>query len=102
MSDLGSVYVYGTAGASVNKPDVMDAMNNVDPYDTPLLNLAPKVPISHVTTEWLEDTLTATSTAGRGEGEAFNQDNIVSGSRVTNITQIFGKHLLISDRKSVV
>jgi len=102
MSDMGTVYVYGIAGASVNKPDVMDAMNNVDPYDTPLLNLAPKVPISHTTTEWLEDTLTATSTAGRREGESFTQDNLLSGSRVTNVTQIFGKHVLISETQQAV
>src|SRR5512147_2141329 len=96
-NEQGTVYVYGIAGATVNKPDVMDAMNNVDPYDTPVLNLAPKIPISHVTTEWLEDTLAATSTAGRVEGQAFTQDNLATGSRVTNVTQIFGKHVLISE-----
>jgi len=102
MADLGSIYVYGPAGASVNKPDVMDAINNVDPYDTPLLNLAPKVPISHSTTEWLEDTLTATSTGGRVEGQAFTQDNIATGTRVTNVTQIFGKHVLVSETQQAV
>lgn len=102
MSDIGTVYVYGPSGGNVNREDVFDAIINIDPYDTPLLQMAPKIPISHVTTEWLQDTLTATSTAGRPEGQAFTQDNVASGTRVINVTQIFGKHLIVSETQQAV
>lgn len=102
MADLGSAYVYGLGAGSVNREDVMNAIINVDPFDTPLLNMAPKVPVSHTTVEWLEHTLPATSTAGRPEGQAFTQDTIDAPARRTNITAIFGKHIVVSETQQVV
>jgi hypothetical protein len=102
MADMGSSYVYGTGAGSINRESVMDLVTNVDPFDTPLLNMAPKVPAKHTTEEWLTDTLAATSTAGRGEGAAFAQAAISAPSRVTNITQIFGKDVLVSETQQAV
>lgn len=102
MADMGSAYVYGIGAGSVNRESVMDLVTNVDPFDTPLLNMAPKVPARHTTEEWLTDTLAATSTAGRGEGAAFAQAAVTAPSRVTNITQIFGKDVLVSETQQAV
>jgi hypothetical protein len=43
MADMGSAYVYGIGAGSVNRESVMNLVTNVDPFDTPLLNMAPKV-----------------------------------------------------------
>lgn len=104
MADMGTTYLYGPAGGAVNREDVMNAIVNADPFDTPLLNMAPKVPVNHTTVEWLEHSLDSTSgvTAGRMEGQAFTQDNITVPSRKTNITQIFAQHVLVSETQQVV
>jgi hypothetical protein len=102
MADMGSAYVYGIGAGSVNRESVMNLVTNVDPFDTPLLNMAPKVPAKHTTEEWLTDTLAATSTAGRGEGAAFAQAAVSAPSRVLNITQIFGKDVLVSETQQAV
>lgn len=102
MADMGSAYVYGIGAGSVNRESVMDLVTNVDPFDTPLLNMAPKVPAKHTTEEWLTDTLAATSTAGRGEGAAFAQASVTAPSRLLNITQIFGKDVLVSETQQAV
>lgn len=100
--DIGTTYLYGPAGGVVNREDVMNAIVNVDPFDTPLLNMAPKVPVNHTTVEWLEHTLPTTSTATRWEGQAFDSGTITSPSRVTNVTSIFGAHVLVSETQQVV
>jgi len=104
MADIGTTYMYGPGKGEVNREDVMNAIVNADPFDTPLLNMAPKVPVNHTTVEWLEHTLDATSgvTAGRREGEPFTQDNVTVPSRKTNITMIFGQHVLVSETQQVV
>jgi hypothetical protein len=102
MADMGSAYVFGIGAGAVNRESVMNMVTITDPFDTPLLNMANKVPAKHTTEEWLNDVLAATSTAGRGEGQAFTQDAIVAPTRSTNITQIFGKHILVSETQQVV
>lgn len=102
MADLGSTFVYGPAAGSVNRESVQDLVANTDPFDTPLLNMAPKVPARHTTEEWLEDTLAATSSAGLGEGRAFAQANLAAANRLLNITQIFGKDILVSETQQAV
>lgn len=104
MADIGSSYLYGFTGTEVNREDVMNAIINADPFDTPLLNMAPKVPVAHTTVEWLEhslDNVTAV-TGGRPEGQAFTQDNITVPTRKTNITQIFGQHVVVSETQQTV
>lgn len=104
MATMGSAYVYGLGAGSVNREDVMNAIVNADPFDTPLLNMAPKVPANHTTVEWLEhslDNVTAI-TGGRPEGQAFTADTVTAPSRKTNITQIFGQHVVVSETQQVV
>jgi hypothetical protein len=102
MADFGTTYLYGPTGASANREDIMAAIFNNDPYDTPYFQLAPKGPASHVQVEWLEDSLAATSTAVRAEGQAFTQDNVVSPARQSNVTQIMGKHFIVSKTQLAV
>lgn len=105
--DIGTTYLYGTGLGTAgklgpNRESVMDMVVNIDPFDTPFHNLAPKVPAKHTTEEWLVDTLSATSTAGLTEGSPFAQNDLASPSRVVNITQIFGKYLMVSETQQAV
>jgi len=102
VADFGTSYVYGFTGTAVNREDVVDAIFNIDPFDTPFFQMAPKVPANHTTVEWLEDSLAATATAVRAEGQAFTQDNVVAATRVTNNTQIMGKHFIVSETQQTV
>ena len=52
MADIGTVYLYGPTGASANREDIMAAVFNNDPYDTPYFQLAPKGPANHTQVEW--------------------------------------------------
>lgn len=100
--DIGTTYLYGVSAGSANRESVMDMVINIDPFDTPLITMAPKVPAKHTTEEWLVDTLAATSTAGRIEGAPFAADSLNAPSRVLNITQIFAKHIAVSETQQVV
>jgi len=102
MSDFSTTYLYGFSGISANREDIVAAVFNNDPYDTPYFQLAPKGVANHTTVEWLEDTLAASATATRAEGQAFTQDNITSPGRVTNVTQIMGKHFIVSETQQAV
>ncbi len=102
MAEFSTTYLYGFTGTSANREDIVAAVFNNSPYDTPFFQLAPKGPATHTTVEWLEHSLAATSTATRAEGQAFTQDNITSPARVTNITQIMGKHFIVSETQQAV
>jgi len=97
MATLGTAYLWGIGGGAINKESVMDAIFNIDPFETPLMNLAPKVPARHTTEEWIEDTLDATASATTTEGRDFSADNLAAPSRKTNITHILGKDIKVSE-----
>lgn len=102
MADFSTTYLYGSAGTSANREDIVAAVFSNSPYDTPFFQLAPKGPANHTMVEWLEHSLAATATATRAEGQAFTQDNITSPARVTNVTQIMGKHFIVSETQQAV
>ena len=102
MADFGTTHFYGPAGGEVNRESVTDAIFNADPFDTPLYNLVSKVPARHTTEEWLEDTLAATSITGAKEGRVFTQDNLTRATRALNVTQIFGKDVIVSETQLAV
>jgi hypothetical protein len=95
-TNYGTAYLWGIAGGEVNVESVRDAVFLSSPFDTPLLQLAPKVPAAHTTEEWLEDSLMAVNTGGKEEGRAFTATALQAPTRVTNWTQIFGKDVAIS------
>ena len=100
--DLGTSYLYGHVAGVVNRESVLDMISNVDPFDTPLLNMMPKVPAREVTEYWLQDTLAATSTGGLAEGRPFAAADQTAPSRLSNITQIFGKDIAVSETQQAV
>lgn len=90
------------AGTGVNREDLMDAIHNIDPWDTPLFTAAPKTKAYHVYHEWPEDTLSATSTAGVAEAADFSVSATTIPTRKVNQTQIFRKDILVSNTQLVV
>jgi hypothetical protein len=98
-----STYRWGfKAGTGVNREDLMDAIHNIDPWDTPLFTAAPKTKAYHVYHEWPEDTLTATSSAGVHEGSDFDLQSTTTPTRKVNVTQIFRKDVQVSNTQLVV
>jgi hypothetical protein len=98
-----STYRWGfKAGVGVNREDLMDAVNNIDPWDTPLFTAAPKTKAYHVYHEWPEDTLTATSSAGVQEGLDFTLNSTTTPTRKVNWTQIFRKDVQVTNTQLVV
>lgn len=48
---------------------------------------------------WTVDALAATSTAGGIEGDEFGGATLAVPTRLLNVTQIFSKHIIVSDRE---
>ena len=91
-----SSYLFGFASGEINKESVMDAIILTSPFDTPFLQMAPKVPATQTTEYWIEDTLNATNIGGLLEGRNFGASAVVAPVRKSNHTQIFGKDLQIT------
>jgi hypothetical protein len=105
MAAPGNVgtYFYGfLAGDRANREDLLDLITNVDPWDTPWVSQAPKVRASHVVHEWLKDSLPATSTAGRIEGDDFVFDADTQPVRVLNVCQIFRRDVAATETQRAV
>jgi len=91
-------YGVGYVGGSGSvREDLLDLITNIDPWDTPFFSAAPKSTAKSITHEWLVDALAATSTAGAYEGADFSADALTNRSRLSNMTQIFRKDILVSD-----
>lgn len=94
----GTSYDFGFAAGSFNREDLEDIVVNISPVDAPLYTTSAKVPISHTTHEWIEDQLAAASAGAlKLEGHAFSADTFQTRVRQTNITEIFGKDIDISN-----
>jgi len=105
MATIGDVgtYFYGfAAGDRVNREDLLDLITNLDPWDTPWVSQAPKVRASHVSHEWLTDTLPATSTAGAIEGDEYALDTDTQAERCENVTQIFRRDVAATETQRSV
>lgn len=96
-------YFYGfAAGDRANREDLLDLITNVDPWDTPWVSQAPKVRAQHVFHEWLKDTLPATSTAGRIEGDDWASAADTQPVRVHNVCQIFRRDVAATETQRAV
>lgn len=94
---IGLTYDYGQGdGSFIGREDLADVMYNIDPYDTPLVSMTGVGKATAIIHAWPEDILTATATAGSGEGADFSADNLEVPTRQSNITQIWRKDVLIS------
>ena len=89
--------------AAVNHEDLADVVTILDSFQTPMFSSAPKIRAKDVVHSWTIDTLvslTGTSaTAGSVEGIDFSADALTSPVRLFNVTQIFQRHVLVSDRE---
>ena len=87
------------ASATIHHDDLVDLVTILDSFQTPLFSSAPKVRARDVVHSWLVDSLTATATAAIAEGLEFAADTLGSPTRLMNVTQIFSKHVIVSDRE---
>jgi len=83
----------------VHHEDLVDVVTILDSFQTPMFSSAPKMRAKDVVHSWTVDTLPATATAGVVEGADFSGDSLTTPSRLVNGTQIFSKHVIVSDRE---
>jgi hypothetical protein len=102
MGTQASTYLIGFANAGANREDLIDMITNIDPWETPLFVACPKISVSHVTHEWLTDTLAATSTAGGCEGKDFEYGDSTAPTRLQNVCQIFRKDFRVTNTQRAV
>jgi hypothetical protein len=79
--------------------DLVDVVTILDSFQTPMFSSAPKLRAKDVVHSWTVDTLAATSTAGVIEAVDFSGDTLTSPGRLVNGTQIFSRHVAVSDRE---
>lgn len=82
-----------------NREDYVPVVTILDSFQTPWFSASPKIRARDVVHSWTVDTLAATSTAGVPDGVDFSADNITAAVRLTNVTQVFSKHVMVSDRE---
>lgn len=97
--DVGSFGYNTGAGFIANQEDLSDVVTVLDSFQTPLFSSAPKIRATDPVHSWTVDTLAATSTAGVAEGVDFSGDTLTNSTRLFNVTQIFSRHVLVSDRE---
>jgi hypothetical protein len=83
----------------VHHEDLVDIVTILDSFQTPMFSSSPKIRAKDVVHSWTLDTLAATATAGVAEGIDFSGDTLTSPQRLVNGTQIFSRHVFVSDRE---
>jgi hypothetical protein len=80
------------------REELQDAIWNVTPHESPLLSRLSQAPIDNDYTQWLIDAYASPSTNAQLEGIAFTHLSLTVPTRAANISQIFYKGGMISDR----
>lgn len=88
-------------GGSIRE-DLLDFIENVSPFDTPVYNNLGQVKVSAGFVEYLEDTLSAASVNAYKEGVAATDPALTTPSRNASIVQNFQKHYHVSGRELAV
>ncbi len=87
-----------------NREDLLDAISNITPDETPYLNRFKKVSVDATKVEWQTDTLRSAAANARTGG--FNYSDIMgtvsASSRIFNYTQIFAVGYEVSRTQEVV
>src|SRR5947207_7903084 len=90
------------SGTGVHHEDLVDVVTILDSFQTPMFSSSPKTRAKDVVHSWTVDTLASTTaasaTAGIGEGIDFSADALTGPTRLVNGTQIFSRHVIVSDR----
>lgn len=84
------------------REDLMDAIWNVTPHETPLLSRLTQAPVDNDYVQWLVDVYADAATNAQLEGIAFTHLSLTVPTRAANITQIFYKGGMIADRARAV
>ena len=87
------------SGTGVHHEDLVDVVTILDSFQTPMFSSAPKIRAKDVVHSWTIDTLAAPSTAGVPDGVDFSGDTLTGPTRLVNGTQIFSRHVFVSDRE---
>lgn len=87
-----------------NREDLIDAIYNISPTDTPFLSMiADQASAAAVTHEWQTDTLAAASSSNaRIEGDDAGDGGFTATSRLTNVCQISDKVIVVSGTQEAV
>jgi hypothetical protein len=85
------------------REDLINAIYNVDPYKTPLLNMAKKAEANQTYHEWNTDSLAAQNLSNaQVEGDVPSNIVVAPTTRLGNYTQISGKTIEISGTSQAV
>lgn len=90
-------------GAKSNREDLADIIYDISPTETPVLSMAAQGTATNTLHEWLTDALDAASGSNaRVEGEDKDAVSITAPTRVSNLTQISDKTILLSGTQQAV
>lgn len=102
----GTSHVYnmgGTAGiGKFNREDLSDMITNIDPTNTPFISNIGRTKAKGTLHEWMQDTLTAAANNAHIEGNEITFSAASSGTRLSNMTQISVKSVVISGTQDTV
>lgn len=84
------------------REELMDAIYNVTPHETPLLSRLSAVGVGNMYVQWLVDSFAAAADNAQLEGIAFTDYALTVPTRADNITQIFYKGGKVADRQRAV
>jgi D-serine deaminase-like pyridoxal phosphate-dependent protein len=84
---------------AVHHEDFTDVLTILDSFQTPAFSSFPKIRVRDMVHSWPVDTLAAPTTAGTPDGVDWNGDVLTTPLRLFNGTQIFSRHVGVSDRE---
>lgn len=91
-----------TYSAGANREDLVDAIINISPYDTPLYSLFGRSKASATYHEWPVEELRAPTDNARVEGADYTFDDAHTPTRVGNYTQIMWQGYGVSKTQEAV
>lgn len=98
--ETNAVNTYGTVG---NKEDIQDKVYNLDPFDTPLMTAAGRVPVSQRKHEWQTDSLEDVNADNAHlEGDVITIDARSPTVMEHNVCQIFRKSYAVTETQQAV
>jgi hypothetical protein len=91
-----------TYDAKGNREDLSDMIWNVSPSDTPLLSAMKKTKATGTNHTWQEDSLAAAAANAHAEGEIAAPSDAAQTTLLSNYTQIYKKHAVVSGTQEAV
>jgi len=101
MSAAPANTYFETAAPNVME-DLASVLYEIDPVETPMLSLCPRVPADQVTTEWLVQELYPAANVPQPEGFTAAMSPAKAPLRLNNVCQILARTVAVSDTLRVV